>query len=357
MKKICLIILLAISLINQPYCQLNLHDGLVAYYPFNGNANDESGNGNNGTQYGVTCTNDRFGNQNSAFFFDGVDDNIEILHSGSLNITEGISISFWTKFETSGPYYYPPIFIYKYLVWGTWQRENDINWEIFTYDGQFNVWALDFDFNKWYHFVVKYDGSNISIYVNGQLNVSAPAHGSIKTSTNNVYISRHNNGGDYYFDGTLDDFRIYNRALNDAEINYLYNEGGWPTLNAGIIFNPDLTYGSVNDIEGNIYKTIQIGTQTWMAENLKTTKYNDGKIIPLGTDIATWVDLTSPAYCWYLHDESTYKNTYGALYNWYATNTEKLCPIGWHIPADLDWTTLIDRKSTRLNSSHRMMLK
>jgi uncharacterized protein (TIGR02145 family) len=98
-----------------------------------------------------------------------------------------------------------------------------------------------------------------------------------------------------------------------------------------IIFNPNLTYGSVSDIEGNCYKTIQIGSQIWMAENLGTAKYNDGKAIPNVTDHVEWYNTITPAYCWYNNDPIN-KYLYGALYNWYTVNTGKLCPTGWHVP-------------------------
>ena len=107
-----------------------------------------------------------------------------------------------------------------------------------------------------------------------------------------------------------------------------------------ILFNPDLMYGSLNDIVGNTYKTIEIGSQTWMAENLKTSKYNDGTDIPNIIDQIEWVNLTTPGYCWYLNDESKYKNTYGALYNWHTMKTGKLCPTGWHVPGKEEWITL-----------------
>ncbi len=100
-----------------------------------------------------------------------------------------------------------------------------------------------------------------------------------------------------------------------------------------------LQYGSMTDIEGNTYKTIKIGSQTWMAENLKTTKYNDGTSIPNVTDNSVWAGLTSGAYCWYNNDINN-RNTYGALYNWHVVNTGKLCPTGWHVPADGEWNTL-----------------
>jgi uncharacterized protein (TIGR02145 family) len=77
-----------------------------------------------------------------------------------------------------------------------------------------------------------------------------------------------------------------------------------------------------------------------MAENLKTTKYNDGTSIPLVTDGAAWAALSTPGYCWYNNDAATYKATYGGLYNWYTVNTGKLCPTGWHVPTDAEWTTL-----------------
>jgi len=97
---------------------------------------------------------------------------------------------------------------------------------------------------------------------------------------------------------------------------------------------------SVTDIEGNEYHTVTIGTQVWMVENLKTTKYNDGTNIPNVTDQLTWKNLSTPSYCWYANDVAN-KSTYGALYNWYAVNTGKLAPKGWHVPTDSEWATLI----------------
>jgi uncharacterized protein (TIGR02145 family) len=97
----------------------------------------------------------------------------------------------------------------------------------------------------------------------------------------------------------------------------------------------------ITDVDGNTYSTVIIGTQTWMNENLKTTKFNDGSAMLPVTDYSAWVGLTTPAYCWYNNDASTNKDTYGALYNWYAVNTGKLCPIGWHVPDVNELTTLI----------------
>lgn len=98
----------------------------------------------------------------------------------------------------------------------------------------------------------------------------------------------------------------------------------------------------VSDLDGNVYNTVSIGTQTWMAENLKVTTYNDGTSIPNVTDATEWSQLhETGALCDYENTPS-YSETYGKLYNWYAVNTGKLCPTGWHVPTDAEWTTLIN---------------
>lgn len=99
------------------------------------------------------------------------------------------------------------------------------------------------------------------------------------------------------------------------------------------------TGGTVTDYDGNVYQTVTIGTQTWMAENLKVTHYSDGSSIPNVTDNTAWGGLSTGAYCWYNNDIAN-KNTYGALYNWYAVNTAKLAPAGWHVPTDAEWKQL-----------------
>ncbi|MBV5313661.1 MAG: DUF1566 domain-containing protein [Prolixibacteraceae bacterium] len=98
--------------------------------------------------------------------------------------------------------------------------------------------------------------------------------------------------------------------------------------------------GTVTDSDANTYNTITIGTQIWMAENLKTTKFNDGKPIPNVTSNTSWIAQTNPVYCWYNNDISAYKNKYGALYNWYAVNTGKLAPTGFHVATPYEWSIL-----------------
>ena len=97
---------------------------------------------------------------------------------------------------------------------------------------------------------------------------------------------------------------------------------------------------TITDIDGNIYKTVKIGKQVWMAENLKTTKYNDGVLIPNITDNIEWGNDKDGAYCWYDNDKAEYEVKYGALYNWYAVNTAKVCPTGWHVPTENEFKEL-----------------
>ena len=109
--------------------------------------------------------------------------------------------------------------------------------------------------------------------------------------------------------------------------------------NDSITFNPEITYGRMNDIEDNGYKTVTIGTQTWMAENLRTTKYNDGTPIDEVNDNSAWSTLTTGAQCISKSADNA-EAIYGRLYNWYAVNTGKLCPPGWHVPTEQDWMIL-----------------
>jgi uncharacterized protein (TIGR02145 family) len=106
------------------------------------------------------------------------------------------------------------------------------------------------------------------------------------------------------------------------------------------VFNPNLAYGTMTDIDGNTYKTIMIGTQTWMAENLKTTKYRNGNPIPTNLSNAAWENAATGAYAIY-NNNATNNTIYGRLYNWYAVaDSRNLCPVGWHVPSEGEWKTL-----------------
>lgn len=121
-----------------------------------------------------------------------------------------------------------------------------------------------------------------------------------------------------------------------------FDDGNYPASHfSNKQLNPALTYGELTDIEGNKYPTIKIGNQVWMAENLKTAKYNDGSQIKNVTNATEWNNLREGAWVNIDNDKSN-DAIYGKLYNWYAVQTKKLCPKGWHIPTDEEWTALND---------------
>jgi uncharacterized protein (TIGR02145 family) len=112
------------------------------------------------------------------------------------------------------------------------------------------------------------------------------------------------------------------------------SNGSWTVYGEEYSFRTKLS-----DADGNLYNTILIGSQLWMTENLRTSKLNDNTAIPEIQDNAQWVSLTTPEYCWY-DNNINFKSTYGALYNWYTVNTGKLCPNGWRVPTDTDFSVL-----------------
>lgn len=111
-----------------------------------------------------------------------------------------------------------------------------------------------------------------------------------------------------------------------------------------IIIKMIVNAGNVTDADGNVYKSVRIGNQVWMAENLRTTRYNDGTAIPLDTSVVTWDNATSPKYCFYNNTTNTDSiKKYGALYNGYVidpANPMKVAPEGWHVPSTAEWDVL-----------------
>jgi hypothetical protein len=210
---------------------LNVGTGIpVAYYPFNGNANDESGLGNHGIVQGATLAADRFGNENSAYYFDGVDDYIRVPNNSSLNFREEISVSYWMKI---GQFYsreaYP-------ISHGNWENrwkisitpipEKRARWTIKSDSGIKDLDSQSQLFlDTLYNITVIYDGSNFQIYINGELDASSSWSGLILTTTIDLTIGQVlPNNPDYNFKGVLDDIRIYNYALSIEEIQNIYNE-------------------------------------------------------------------------------------------------------------------------------------
>ena len=135
----------------------------------------------------------------------------------------------------------------------------------------------------------------------------------------------------------------FRAEMTGLQENTSYYVRAYATNELGTSYGNEVSFVAENvvmDIDGNSYKWITIGDQVWMAENLATTHYNDGTAIPHVTGNSTWAGVSAPAYCWYDNNEATYKSKYGALYNWYVVETGKLCPTGWHMPTDDEWTQL-----------------
>lgn len=130
-----------------------------------------------------------------------------------------------------------------------------------------------------------------------------------------------------------------------------------PTANIErIVFDdgvPVSTGNTVTDIEGNVYPVVKIGEQYWMAENLRVTKYRDGSAIRNVRNLNEWKELETPAYCWYDNNVSN-KNEYGALYNFNAVETNRLCPDGWHVPTRSEWEQLFDFLGGRSQAGGKM---
>jgi len=127
-------------------------------------------------------------------------------------------------------------------------------------------------------------------------------------------------------------------SLTDGT-TYYYR--AYATNSSGTTYGQEFSFITpVTDIEGNLYKTVLIGTKVWMAENLKVTKFNDNNPITLASESVDWIVLTGAGYCWYNNDPDFNKPTYGALYNWFAASNANLCPTGWHVPTDVEFNSL-----------------
>ncbi|HMD69343.1 MAG TPA: InlB B-repeat-containing protein [Chitinivibrionales bacterium] len=122
------------------------------------------------------------------------------------------------------------------------------------------------------------------------------------------------------------------------------NGGGTP-FTASTVVNTNITVYAkweIRDADGNVYTETTINGKVWMVQNLKTTRFNDGTMIPQVKDSGLWVFQGTPAFCWFNNDSATYKNAYGGLYNWYAASSGKLAPTGWHVPTDPEWMALFN---------------
>lgn len=210
-------------------------NGLVGWWPFNGNANDESGNGNNGTVNGATLTTDRFGNTGNAYSFDGVDDFISVPDSPILELGNSYSIGVWINFTSNPLNEFTAISKERQLDGTGLAIIIDNTAKVahgFINGANYSFYSLNsLSFARWNYVVITYDGLSAKLFLDGVSNNSSNFSQSLINSTLNWYFGKEfttNGGGssgytNRYFDGKIDDIGIWNRALTDQEISDLYN--------------------------------------------------------------------------------------------------------------------------------------
>lgn len=250
---------------NKSVLQLYLEDGLVAYYPFNTNALDESGNGNHGTVHGATLIQDRLGNRNSAYQFN--DNYIEIPHNNSFNVTRsGFSLALWFRPES----------IQKTSIYTLVDKTHGItginSWVIHCINdrrygatplfgfavGDGANWSTSYDTscindNQWHFIVSVSDGSVIKFYVDGSLKQTTTLLGTPLSNQNSIFIGK-SGYSNRTFAGSIDDIRIYNRSLGDSEIQQLYT---------GKSANqPPIAQFSATPMQGNAPLTVSLDGST-----------------------------------------------------------------------------------------------
>ena len=209
----------------------SLQNGLTGYWPFCGNANDQSGNGNNGTVNGASLTTDRFGNSNSAYSFDGVNDVIEINDNSSLDFANSYTISLWTKFDSSITNNTTAYLLNKGCspnpAYRIYYSESMFTTDNFNPNRAYTNGPISN--YEWTNVLVTYDGQLLSLFINGSLYSSTAQTGSIFNSDNNLLLgcSMATNLCPTlaaFFNGKIDDIGIWNRALTQQEITQLYNQ-------------------------------------------------------------------------------------------------------------------------------------
>ena len=263
-------------------------DGLVGWWPFNGNANDESGNANHGTVNGATLSNDRNGKANSAFSFNGIGNYIDVKNSQTIANVPNLSISTWIKIAE------PKVNINSGIV-TKWYYSysvvcNNSNFDSYTmliYESNYigstnrntiagnnvNAKSVNED-NKWHHLVYTHDQSiGGKFFIDGKLISSQITKGSICPSTNNLLFGADNKQGKIYrfLKGFLDDIAIYNRALTDQEVKQLY-EGCTKETATSNSFN---SYAFTNNSSVNLTATPSGGT--FSGEAVTNNAFNPSK--------------------------------------------------------------------------------
>lgn len=304
---------------------VRLSYGLVAYYPFSGNANDSSGNSLNGIVTGAVLTNDRFGNANKAYKFSGnsisnntivtKDDFIQVSNFNK-NFNDKISISLWANVDST-----------NYGAFLQRRIDNNVDFAISSYGGtsgnspdpnimgwyiggsRTNLGKTIIPYKTWHNYIYVYDGITMKSYLDGVLEAQTNATGVITNNSTDLLIGKYiYHGGNthhFYYNGAIDDIRIYDRVLNSKEINALSTENGAPAnLKTGDIYGGGLVAyiyqptdsGYVSgQVHGIIAANVDQGTASWGCEGtlIGTTnglgrgKFNTEQIIAKCSDTAT----------------------------------------------------------------------
>ena len=276
MKKTILFLALGFLLTSQTlFAQVPSYvptNGLVGYWPFNGNANDESGNGNNGTVNEAVLTSDRNGYTNSAYSYDGLNDYIQVPHSSSISITGDITMSAWVKTNGSNGQNYQTIISKRETYWTTEygtalsyhnsviHNTKFLSARALGMGNQEQGWSsTPYIYNAWEHWVVTISNSQMKIYKNGILD-QIQAFSLIPVNQNGPLLFGKNtladNTNSEQFNGDIDDIAIYNRALTDQEVTNLYNSANTNecltmVINTGVLSTTPVTYTSSVSIYPN----------------------------------------------------------------------------------------------------------
>lgn len=206
---------------------IDFEDGLVGYYPFNGNADDKSGHGNDGTVKGATLTTDRFGQANGAYAFDGRSHSLRIPHSATLDFSQqqAFTLSLWIrpKDASSG------CLLFKNFDYGLkWGGLQEVLTVYTGTEGGFINAAFDqWNMESWYNLVLVQEANRLTLYINGKRNLSLPQPHRTVQQREDLFIGGH----PYYwgdFEGAIDDICLFNRALNELEIQAMYQIAKMP---------------------------------------------------------------------------------------------------------------------------------
>jgi hypothetical protein len=210
-----------------------LNKGLIAYYPFNGNANDKSFNGNNGTVFGATLTSDRNGIAKSAYYFDGISNYISVPDTSMLQITDQITMCAWIKTNYLNPYAgiinkinpSSPSMGYGMCSYTQGQLIGKIFWNHSEGIGAVIYSETQITDDVWHFIGFTYDGAIAKLFIDNEIIDSIEYTGGIQTNSEPLLIGWDKNSylGDRHYQGIIDEVRIYNRALNISEITALYN--------------------------------------------------------------------------------------------------------------------------------------